>query len=328
AAFGNALLQRLESLPSVKAAAVSTAPPIGEATAAVVSTSIHTATGPDYKPALVHAVTAGYAGTLGMNLRSGRFIDRTDSVQAMPVAVVNETLARTLFPDGRAIGRSFSRLGSPKPLTVIGIVADTRQAGPLRPAMPAFYIPFDQNDQPVRLLSIALSTAVAGGRLGPGIRRALAELDAEVPPFALKTGTELVDGTIAIQRFNMLVLGAFAVFALILALSGLYAVLAQAVQHARRDFGIRQALGATSGRIIRSVLSRAMAPAVVGVFAGGAAALGAAELIASQLFGVAPNDPLTFVSAALTVLLISILVVTQPAMKAARVDVSTLLRHE
>jgi putative ABC transport system permease protein len=328
AAFAEELLRKLRALPSVTDASLSSAPPIGEATATVVFASSQAATGPEYKPALVHAVSAGYAGTLGLRLQSGRFIEASDASQAMPVAVVNESLAGALSPGGRASGSSFSRIGSAQPITIVGVVADTRQAGPQRPAAPALYVPFAQNDQPTRSLSFAMRTPLPISRLAPGVRRLLAGLDAEVPPFAMKTGAELVNGTIAIQRFNMLVIGVFAAFALILAISGLYAVLAQSVQQARRDFGIRQALGATGGRIARSVVGRALVPAISGVLAGGIAASAAAELIASQLFGVKPNDPITFAASGLLVLTISMLVVTAPALKAARVNLSTLLRHE
>jgi putative ABC transport system permease protein len=328
ASFADQLLERMETRASVTHASVSSAPPIGEATAAVVFASSQAAATPEYKPALLHAVSAGYADTLRLTLRSGRFVGSTDSALAMPVAVVNETLARTLFPDGRAMGASFSRIGSAKPLTIVGIVADTRQAGPLRPPVPAFYVPFAQNDPPSRSLSFVLRTTMPLSRLAPDIRRSLAGLDAEVPPFALKTGAELVNGTIAIQRFNLLVIGVFAAFALSLAISGLYAVLAQSVQQARREFGIRQALGATGGRIVRSVLGRALVPAIAGIIAGGLAASVAAELIASQLFGVKPIDPITFAASGLLALTIAMLVVTVPARRAASVDLPSLLRHE
>lgn len=326
-AFGGELVQRLRLLPSVSAASLSTAPPIGEAAASVVFASI-SAAGPEYKPALVHAVSAGYLRTVGLTLREGRFVEATDDPKGAPVAVVNEAMAKTLFPEDRAVGRAFSRVGSARPITIVGIVGDTRQAGLLRPSVPAFYIPFAQNDQPVRLLSVALRTRASGLALAPDIRRTLAGIDAEVPPFAISSAEDLVKGTIAVQRFNVLVIGVFAAFALILAISGLYAVLSQAVQQARRDFGIRQALGATGARITRLVIGRALAPAIAGILAGGGAASAASKLIASQLFGVTPNDPPTFVVSGLLVLTISMVVVSGPALRAPRINPSTLLRHD
>jgi predicted permease len=321
-------LPRLQSIPLVTAASVSSAPPIGEATPGVVFSSSKAATGPEYKPTIVHAVSADYAHTVGLKLRSGRFIDATDSPQSTAVAIVNESLASQLFPDGRAIGNSISRVGSAKPLTIVGIVANTRQAGLLRSAVPALYLSLAQTDQPIRALSFAVKTTASFNHIVPDIRRSLAERDAEVPPIAMKTGEELVDGTIAGQRFNMLVIGAFAVFALILAISGLYLVLAQAVQQSRREFGIRQALGATGGRIVRSVLWRAMVPVLVGAIAGALGALVASQLVASQLFGVTPNDPSTFAASILFVMAMAMLVVAVPAWRAADANPSILLRHE
>jgi len=120
----------------------------------------------------------------------------------------------------------------------------------------------------------------------------------------------------------------FAALALVLALSGLYAVLAHSVQGARRDFGIRQALGATRGRIIRVVLLHALWPAMLGIIAGVGAAMAASELIASLLFGVQPNDPTTIASVAVMILAASGGAVLMPAIRAARVDPAALLRHD
>jgi putative ABC transport system permease protein len=328
AAFVVQLLHRLQAISFVSSASVSSAPPIGEATAAVVFAASTTATAPEYKPAIVHAVSADYARTLGATLRSGRFIDATDSRQSMLVAVVNESLASSLFTNGRAIGQSILRIGVAKPLTIVGILADTRQAGPLRLPVPALYVPLAQTDQPIRTLSVALRTTASINRVAPEIRRSLAEQDAEVPPFAMKTGEMLVSDTIASQRFNRLVVGVFAVFSLILAISGLYVVLTQTIQQSRREFGIRQALGASRGRIVRSVLRRALAPALVGTIAGTLAASSASKLVASQLFGVSPNDPFTLAASTIFVLAIAMLVVTVPAWQAAKMNFSSLLRHE
>jgi len=120
----------------------------------------------------------------------------------------------------------------------------------------------------------------------------------------------------------------FAALALVLALSGVYAVLAHSVQGARRDFGIRQALGATRVRIARVVLVQALWPAIVGIMAGVIVAMAASELIASLLFGVTPNDPATILSVAVMILAASAGAVLIPALRAARVDPAALLRHD
>jgi putative ABC transport system permease protein len=325
--FSEEILRRLRSIPSVSAAAAASAPPIGEATPGVVFVPA-TAGAPEYKPSVVHAVTPGYEDAIGLAVREGRFVAATDVANAMTVAVLNDTLARTLFPEGLALGRTFHRIGSSKPHTVVGVVADVKQAGPQRPALPAVYLPFAQIDQPGRVLNFSIRSQLPIATLSRQVRAAVADVDADVPPFALRTGADLLSGAIASQRFNMLVVGVFAVFAVTLALGGLYAVLAHAVQQTRRDFGVRQALGATGVRIVGAVAGRAATPIIAGVAAGTVAAIAASGLIASLLFGVRPGDPATLAAAAGFVLAASIIAVWIPAQRATRVDLVTLLRHD
>jgi putative ABC transport system permease protein len=160
------------------------------------------------------------------------------------------------------------------------------------------------------------------------VEAAVKGIDSDVPLFALRTGADLLNSATASQRFNVLVVGVFAVFAVLLALGGLYAVLAHAIQQTRRDFGIRLALGATAVRIVRTVASRAAVPIVAGIVTGAAIAMTASGLIASLLFGVKPDDPFTLVAATMLVLLASMVAVLIPALRAARVDLVTLLRHD
>jgi putative ABC transport system permease protein len=321
------LLARLKRIGRVDAVAIGSAPPIGEGQPGVVFAGNGAST-PQYQPALVHQVTAGFADALRLSVRRGRFIEDADAGGGPDVAVVNESLARVLFPDGDAVGRSFSRIGAARPHTIVGIVGDVRQGGPLRPAPPALYVPMANNPQPARTLHVVIRSGAPPGALSAEIRRALADVDAELPAFAMRSGTDLVNGTIAGQRFNMLVVGVFAAFALMMAIGGLYSVLAHAVQQARRDFGIRQALGATAARIVGSVLTRALWPALAGIGAGVLAASAASELISSLLFGVRPNDPVTLVAVVLLVLTMCLLAVLAPARRAARADLMTLLRHD
>ena len=304
-------------------AAVGSALPIGEAAPGVVFAGT-VAAQPQYQPALVHQVTPGFAETVRLRIREGRFFDDTDA----DTAVVNESLAKTMFPDGHVIGRSLSQLGAVRPLTIVGIAADVRYAGPLRPAAPALYVPFAPDAPPVRTLHVVMRTASTPRALAARVRESVARIDPELPAFAIRSGRDTWNNTIAAHRFNLLVVAIFAAFALMLAIGGLYSVLSHAVQQARRDFGIRQALGATGGRILRSVLARALAPAAAGIVAGTLAATAASQLVASMLFGVQPNDPFTLAAVAIAVLALCLAAVLVPASRAARVDLVTLLRHE
>jgi hypothetical protein len=263
-----------------------------------------------------------------MRIRDGRFVSGTDTEAGPTSAVINETLAKTLFPDRRAVGQTFIRIGSVRPHTVVGVVADVRQAGPQRPSPPAVYLSIAQAEPPVRTLNFVLRSRAPNGTLARDVRRAVSSVDIALPAFAVRSGADLLKSTIAMQRFNLLVVTVFAVFALALALSGLHAVLLHAVEQTRRESGIRMALGATAGRIIRTIGSRALVPTIAGIAAGTAGAAAASELIASLLFGVRPSDPLTLAAAASAIFVASIIAVLIPASKAARGELVTLLRHE
>jgi putative ABC transport system permease protein len=326
AAFRDRVLEQLDRVPGVGERAVSSALPVGAAQPAVVLPE-GSVSPTDYRPAAIYSVTEDFATTLAMRVTAGRFFDKTDAPTAR-VAVLNATLARSLWPAGDVVGRSISLVGEAAPLTIVGVVGDVRQGGPQRPAAPAIYRLLSQTDQRVSNLHFVVHSDLPLARLGDGLRRAVAGVDPEIPVFALRTLTDSIAATMAVQRFNMLVVGVFAAFAIVLALSGLYAVLAHAVERARRDFGIRQALGATRARIIRGVLSQAWWPAVIGIGGGVIAAMAASELIASLLFGVRPNDPATIGAVVVGILTASLIAVLAPALRAARVDPAALLRHD
>jgi putative ABC transport system permease protein len=325
-AFSDEVQRRLGEIRGVSAAAAASGPPIGEAAPGVVFAAASAS--PDYKPALVHVVSPEYLRAAGLTIHEGRFLDSTDTVPGATSAVVNQTLAAALFPDGAAVGRSFHRIGSTRQHTVIGVVADVRQAGPQRPAPPALYLAFAQAEQAVRTMSFVVRGRAPMSALAPQIRQAVAAVNAALPPFALRSGRDLLNSTIAIQRFNMLVVTLFAIFALTLALCGVCAVLTHAVQQTRRETGIRMALGATGARIIRTTSARVLIPAIAGIGVGIAGAATASELVASLVFAVKPNDPATLAISAAAALAASIVAVLIPASKAARVDLVTLLRHE
>jgi predicted permease len=326
--FANEVVRRLSDVPGVVEAAAGSALPIGSAAAAVMAPVGEGASAPQYRPALLYAVTPRYAAASGITLRDGRFLEAGDVATGARVAVVNETLARSLWPGGESIGRSVLRVGDQLPLMIVGVVSDVRQAGPLRPAAPAFYLPIAQVTERPAIVHLLVRSHADLRRLGPRIRDIVSSLDATLPTFALRTGDDLVAGTTAAQRFNMLMVGIFALLAMSLAVTGMYGVLSHFVQHARRDFGIRQALGATTERIVTSVVGWGMVPVLAGIALGTLAASAASTLVASLLFGVSPNDPATLVTVAVAVAIISIATLLPTAFRASRGDVTALLRQE
>jgi predicted permease len=326
AAFRDGVLEQLGRMPGVGAVAASSALPVGDAIPGVVAPA--GAVSPaDYRPAAISSVTPDFARAVGLAVKGGRFFEDLDRA-GTPAAVLNETLARTMWPNGDAVGRSVTLLGQARPMTIVGVVGDVRQGGPLRPAAPAFYQLMSQSSEPVRTQHFIIRTSSPVARIADDVRRAVARVDAEIPVFAMRTIGDSIASTMAVQRFNMLLVGVFASLAVILAMGGLYAVLAHSVQGARRDFGIRQALGATRARIAWVVLRQALWPAIIGVSAGAFAAMAASELIASLLFGVLPNDPLTIASVSLAILMAAAGAVLIPALRAARVDPAALVRND
>jgi putative ABC transport system permease protein len=320
--FRDDVIEQLERIGGVTSVAAASARPVGEATPGVVAPA-GLASPPDYRPAAVYTVTPGYARTLGVALIGGRFFEPQDAVST-PVAVVNETLARTMWPKGDAFGRSLTLLGHAQPMLIVGVTGDVRQSGPLRPAAPAIYQLLAQSSQPVRTQHFIIGAAAPV--VAEQVRRAVASVDAELPVFGMRTIGDSIAATMAVPRFNMLIVGVFAMVAAVLALSGLYAVLAQSVERGHRDFGIRLAVGATRGRVAAMVLMQAMLPSMIGIVSGALAAMAASELITSLLHGVQPNDPLTIVSIAALLLVASMAAVLAPALRAARVDPAVLLR--
>lgn len=324
--FADEVVRQLTNMPGVVQAAAGSALPIGSAAAAVVAPVGETP--PVYRAALLYAVTPGYAVAAGMTLRDGRFLEPADVASGARVAVINDTLARSLQPGGESIGRSVLRVGDQVPLMIVGVVSDVRQSGPLRAAAPALYLPMAQVGERPATLHFLVRSHADSTRFGARIREIVASLDATLPTFALRSGDDLVAGTTAAQRFNMLIVGVFALLATGLAVTGMYGVLSHFVQQARRDFGIRQALGATSGRIVISVIGWAMAPVLSGIVIGSLAASAASAFIASLLFEVTPNDPATFVAVAVTVVVISIASLLPTAFRASRSEIVRLLRQE
>jgi len=209
---------------------------------------------------------------------------------------------------------------------VVGVVADVRQEGLSAPAMPTFYVPLAQSPQANRNLIFAIRTAQAAPGLPGAVRRVVKEADAALPVFSLQSAGEVVSSSIATQRFNMFVVGAFAIFALTLSILGLYSVISYLVVHARNELGVRMALGATPGRILRMVLLSGCRFVVAGVLVGTALALMLTRFMKGMLFGITETDSATFAFVILLLAGVSMLAALLPAIRATKVDPAVSLR--
>ncbi|HEX5964587.1 MAG TPA: FtsX-like permease family protein, partial [Pyrinomonadaceae bacterium] len=278
-------------------------------------------------------VSANYLQTMSIPLRQGRYFTAQDNEQAMPVVIVNETMAREYWPNGDAVSRRF-KLGDPTDdtpwFTVIGVVADVRQMGIDVPVKGEMYLPYGQVT-PWDFYAprdLALRTNGDPASLMGAVREAIRSVDADQPVSNVATMEEVLGREASQRRLGMILLTAFAVLALLLASLGIYGVLAYFVAQHRNEIGVRLALGATPARILLLVLQKGMKLTLLGVAIGLAASFALTRLMTSLLFGVKAVDPLTFAAVPVLLAGVALLACWIPARRAAKVDPMVALRYE
>jgi putative ABC transport system permease protein len=277
-----------------------------------------------------------YFEAMGMRLLDGRPITTSDVASAAKVVVVNETLARQFFGRASAVGRRLKSGGfsSPAPwLTVVGTVADVREAGIDKPVLPEVFFPALQTDTSMiqglmRTASYVVRTDADLGQTMNEIRRAIHELDPELPLIGLQPLSNVVGISLGERTFNTVLLGAFAVLALVLAAIGIFGLIAHAVVQRTRELGIRLAIGATPANVLGLVVGDGTRLAVAGVMIGLAGAFALTRLMRSVLFDVAPFDPVAIAGASVVLLAVATLASWIPARRAARIDPLTAIRAE
>ena len=274
-------------------------------------------------------ITPGYFSTMGIPLIEGRLFNADDGAASPEVIIVNESMAKRWWPGGSALGHRVKQ-GFPQDKTpwreIVGVVADTRQMGPEQPADTEVFLPFDQMADTA--LSLVVLSSAPPATLAPAVRREIARLDAAQPVDNVRTMEEYLSLTMARRRFSTLLLGLFAGLALLLSAVGIYSVVSCGVSMRTREFGVRMALGAARGDVLRLVLVQGARLALVGVGAGLAGALALTRLMAGLLYGVGPTDPITFASLAALLAVVAVASCSVPAWRATRVDPMVALRHE
>ncbi len=267
-----------------------------------------------------------YFEAMGIPLLHGRLLTLADQMNTLPVAVINETLARQTFPGRDPIGQRM-RFGDKQPwMTIVGIVGDVRNTSIEQKPRPQIYLPYHQ--APTAFLNIVLRTAVAPATLTGAVRREIATLDPDQAVANIRTMEQVISAAVATRRFITLLLTLFAVLALLLSAIGLYGVVSYTVARRTGEMGLRMALGATRGRLLGMIVGQGLRLTLIGIALGlgGAAAL--KKLIESLLFGVNALDPWSFGGAALALLLVTALGCFLPARRAANTDPLKALRQE
>ena len=327
--FYRELLDSLRSIPGVRSAAVSSGIPFGQGnyTTSPVAATGQSVLPPDTSvPIDWRIASPGYFNTMRVPLLRGRDFTDADGPPAPPVMIVSQATARKLWGDADPIGRSIHRVAAPKTsFTVIGVVGDVRNTA-LNQESPTLYYPVAF--RVAQVMDVAVRSEIAPQALLPSIRQKVHELDAGLALANIRTMDEWVANSAAQPRLNAILLGAFSAVALLIAAIGIYGVLAYSVNQRTREIGLRMALGAQPGGVLRLIVGEGMQIALIGVCAGLLGSVALARAVTSLVYGVPVRDPATFGSVAVLLSLVALAACTIPALRAARVDPMVALRHE
>jgi predicted permease len=283
------------------------------------------------EPTRVQTNTVGvdFFSTMGIPILQGRGFNRHDTPSSPKVAVVNRALAKKFFPNQNPIGLTFETdpEDTEGPVEIVGIIPDTRYADLRSETPPTFYLPSGQGFDAGRRI-VEMHTEADPASILSQARAAVASLDRDLPLIDPRTMTDQVKATMSDERIFAQLTSAFGALALVLAAIGIYGIMAYTVARRTSEIGIRMALGAQTGQVIRMVLHEAWWMAAAGVAFGVVTALWLARFVGAMLYGLRPADPLTLAGTALLLAGISLLAAAGPARRAAHVDPIRALRHE
>ena len=330
-AFFQQLLERAQSLPGIAAAGeISDTPLAGNNPTFefVVQGAVRGPSDPPLQAGL-RVISAGYLRAAGIPLRKGRDFTAADRPGSMPVAIVNETMARRCWPGADPLGRAVRLKEDQRWMTVAGVVPDIKHMGLKADEGPVVYTPYAQKTQEwLAWTTLLVRTAGEPMDFVPAVRNAIRGLDKNQPVAEISTLERSLARSTAVPRFTTLVIGVVSGLALLIAVVGVYGLLAYTVARRMPELGIRLALGASPRQLSWLLLRQAMVRVLGGVAAGLAGSWWLAHWLESLLFGVRPHDPATFAGVAAVLLLASLAAVLAPARRAMKIDPTAALRAE
>jgi len=329
--FYQELVNHIEAIPGVKSAAV-VAAGLPLERGGNLNPGVRVRGHLEFPSVDYREVTPGYFRTLGVPLLAGRFLTSADSPTSSKVAIINAAFARQYFPGQDAVGQHL--VLDHADLEIVGVTGDVRSSLN-EPAPPTFFIPTAQASYDTDRLfqgwfpvSVLVRTAVQALTLSRAVENTVRDADPSIPVGHVRSMEEVLSISLALERFLMTLMSAFAGLGLLLAVVGIYGVLSYSLAQRRRELGVRMALGAASHDVLRMVLWEGAILGVIGMAAGLAAALGLTRLITSVLYGVRPTDPPTFAVVSLVLAGAVLLASYIPARRATKVDPMVALRYE
>ena len=274
----------------------------------------------------VRAISPNYFDVMGIPIVGGRSFAEMDDARIGNVAIVSRNMAERFWPGENPIGKHFTAQLITGDITVIGLAADVRFSGARLAPRPEFYIPEHQN--PLGTMTLVISTGPDPMRFAPAVRAAILSVDKDQPLTEIRTLNEIVSTSVSLQRFETMLIALFAVMALILAAAGIYGVISYSVTQRSRELGIRIALGASSGQIIRAALRATALPISIGLVVGWAASIGLTRYMSSVLYGLSPTDVVANIVAVVLLSAVAASASYLPARRTLKIDPAQVLRYE
>ncbi len=316
------VLRRVRAIPGIDAAGLTDALPLGRNRSWGSPAKGQVYPKGHFPSAFVRIVSDGYRPAMGIPLIAGRDISDRDTIGADPVIVINETLARTLWPGQNAVGQIMRACGDRR---VIGVIADVRHLALEQASGMEMYLPMRQCHD-ISGLDLVVRSSLPPADLAAGVRAALKPIAPNLPGNDFRTLQTLVDRSVSPRRFLVALLGGFALFALLLASLGIYAVISYGVTQRTQEIGIRMALGASASGLQAGIIGQTLALAAIGMTIGAVASIVLARSLNGLLYGVSASDPLTFLTVPAVLVLVAAIAGFLPARRASRIDPSIALR--
>jgi predicted permease len=330
-AFSDELLAQIQAQPGMKESAVVVPMPIiqGSVNLGFDIVGAPPASGAESRTADYASVSPEYFRVMEIPLMAGRFFNQQDILSGPRVSVISKATAQRYFPNQNPIGKRLT-FGFPPNgevmREIVGIVGDVRDVSLGQDPGPMMYVPYAQ--APFWGAGVVVRSTLSPSAVAAAIRREVQKIDKDLPVTDVAKMPDLIDASVSQQRFRTFLLGLFGAMALVLAATGIFGVISYSVSCRTNEIGIRVALGASRGAILRMVLRETLALTVTGLVVGVPCALAASRLIGHLLFGVSANDPATLASVALTLAAVAILAGYVPARRAMLVDPMVALRYE